>query len=70
LPIPRAVESHDLYIALAANLVGGVVHIDEPLLARRVHSHNVSTPVRRPWPKLIKSRLGLLWALLVLWCRS
>lgn len=60
LPVPRATESHDLWLALAANSLRAVYHLEQPLLRKRQHAHNVSHPRRRPWPKLIRSRWGML----------
>jgi glycosyltransferase involved in cell wall biosynthesis len=41
-PIPAYVESHDLWIALAANLFRSSVHLDEKTLLKRRHQTNVS----------------------------
>lgn len=41
-PIPAYVESHDLWIALAANLFRSNVHLDEATLLKRRHQTNVS----------------------------
>jgi glycosyltransferase involved in cell wall biosynthesis len=56
LPIPSYVESHDLWIALASNLIGSVSHIEEVTLIRRIHLNNVSDPNRKLLPKL-RSRI-------------
>jgi len=56
LPIPRYVESHDLWIALAGNLLGQSVHIRDVTLVRRIHGGN-ATNSRRRWSKKVKSRL-------------
>jgi glycosyltransferase involved in cell wall biosynthesis len=42
LPIPFYVESHDLWIALTANIMKSNLHIDEVTLNRRIHGNNVS----------------------------
>jgi glycosyltransferase involved in cell wall biosynthesis len=42
VPIPAYVESHDLWIALAANLFRSNVHLDEKTLLKRRHQTNVS----------------------------
>lgn len=47
IPIPSYVESHDLWIALAANLYRRNLHIDEPTLQRRIHGSNASV-ISRP----------------------
>ena len=50
LPIPRFVESHDLWIALAANLARTNVHLDAKTLRKRQHGANVTGPVS--WRRL------------------
>lgn len=59
LPIPAFVESHDLWIAMAANLYGSNIHLDENTLKRRVHGSNASI-VSRPLVKKIWSRVIFL----------
>ena len=45
LPIPAWVESHDLWIAMAANVMGSNVHLDDRSLLKRRHDSNVTTAV-------------------------
>lgn len=57
LPIPAYVESHDLWIAMGANLVGVNLHLRDVTLLRRVHGRNASV-VRRPlflklWSRIV-----------------
>lgn len=52
LPIPSFVESHDLWIAMAANLVKSNVHLDTNTLVRRVHNENASIVSRKISEKL------------------
>ena len=57
-PIPSYVfESHDLWLAMAANAAGQVVHLDEPTLYRRLHDNNVTPSTRRPLAKILKARV-------------
>lgn len=63
LPIPAYVESHDLWLAMAANLCGANLHLGDVLLYRRIHGSNVTTSRRPLWRKL-KSRLIFLRSLL------
>ncbi|MFC3156819.1 glycosyltransferase [Gilvimarinus japonicus] len=70
LPIPTYVESHDLWVAMAGNLDGAIRHLEANVLAKRQHGRNVSSPVRRSWPKLVLSRLGMLLALATLSLRK
>lgn len=63
LPIPRRTESHDLWLALAANLAGGIRHLERTLLHKRQHGGNLSSPRPRPWPIRLRSRWWMLWQL-------
>lgn len=56
LPIPAYVESHDLWIAMAANIARSNRHLAILTLRRRVHGANASV-VRRPFRKKIWSRV-------------
>jgi glycosyltransferase involved in cell wall biosynthesis len=65
LPMPRCVESHDLWIALASNLIGSNAHIERSTLVRRIHGQNASL-ARRSLAKKLRSRAIFLWSLGVL----
>ncbi|MGI9823123.1 glycosyltransferase [Agromyces sp. Marseille-Q5079] len=52
-------ESHDLWIAIAANEARSIVHVEQPTLRRRVHESNASTPR----PRGIRAALGSRWML-------
>lgn len=54
-PIPRYVESHDLWISMIANLKMTVFHLEDETLMRRIHGKNLSV-VSRPLIKKIWSR--------------
>lgn len=56
LPIPSYVESHDLWIAMAANIMKSNLHSDIITLSRRVHGENASI-VKRKFGQKIWSRL-------------
>jgi glycosyltransferase involved in cell wall biosynthesis len=45
LPIPAYVESHDLWIAMAANLIGSNLHLEDPSLLKRRHDGNATGTV-------------------------
>ena len=62
LPIPRVMESHDLWIALVANAVGRLVHLDAVTLQRRIHGSNVSV-IRRRLPDRVQARVRFAVAL-------
>lgn len=55
-PIPSYVESHDLWIAMAANLIGSNHHLEKNTLLRRIHGSN-SSVVKRSLFFKIRSRL-------------
>jgi glycosyltransferase involved in cell wall biosynthesis len=60
LPIPSYVESHDLWIAIAANLSRSNSHCDKITLSRRVHGNNASIVKRslllKLWSRVIFTR--------------
>lgn len=56
VPMPRAIEAHDVWIAMKACLHGRIVHLRENTLWHRVHGGNLTPKLRRAvWP-IIKSR--------------
>lgn len=55
LPIPGYVESHDLWIAMAANAAGSNLHLARRTLCRRIHGGNASV-VSRPLVRKLGSR--------------
>ena len=69
LPFPTYIESHDLWIAMAANMLKSNAHIDEIVLQRRIHGNNASVVQRKLTEKLYsrwifaKSYVTLLWRL-------
>lgn len=60
LPIPRTVESHDMWIALMSVIYGTVLIVPETVLLRRIHGSNVTSHKRRAWPIIIETRVLLL----------
>lgn len=69
LPIPKFVESHDLWIALAANILKSNLHINENTLAHRLHNNNVTNSKRHLSLKLY-SRLVFTMSIIVLFWRK
>ncbi|RTZ07235.1 glycosyltransferase [Flavobacterium sp. GSP27] len=69
LPIPDYVESHDLWIATAANIIKSNLHCDEVTLNRRVHGANASIVKRKLYLKLW-SRIIFLRSILQLFFRK
>jgi glycosyltransferase involved in cell wall biosynthesis len=58
VPIPSYVESHDLWIALAANQLGSNLHIDDKTIRKRRHGNNATSTVsNRPVSRRLLSRL-------------
>jgi glycosyltransferase involved in cell wall biosynthesis len=69
VPFPLYVESHDLWIALAANLLRRNLHLEVPTLARRIHGGNASI-VSRPVGAKIWSRVVFVISLMhIAWRR-
>ena len=61
LPFPAYLdESHDLWIATAANAAGTLRHLEQPTVRRRVHDDNASSSRPRGIGKALRSRLLLL----------
>lgn len=57
-PIPKNVESHDLWLALVANILSKNIHINDNTLLKRNHSSNVTSTIsNRSILKKINSRL-------------
>ncbi len=63
LPIPSYVESHDLWIAMAANVIRSNRHLAFYSLLRRIHTKNASI-LSRPFLHKLKSRYIFLLSLL------
>jgi len=69
LPIPSYVESHDLWIAMAANLMKSNCHCDEVTLRRRIHGANATETNRKLLAKL-RSRICFIRSLTELFLRN
>jgi glycosyltransferase involved in cell wall biosynthesis len=64
-PIPSYVESHDLWIALAGNLLKANCHIDDITLFKRRHTNNTtSTKSNRNYVVKINSRIIFIFNIL------
>ncbi len=68
LPFPNFIESHDLWIAKCAIIINKIVHIEEPILYRRIHGGNASV-VRRTFYQKFKSRIYFFLSILVILLR-
>lgn len=69
IPIPTYVESHDLWIALAANICKSNLHSNEVTLKRRIHGSNASI-VQRKLALKILSRIIFLASIIQLYIRK
>lgn len=70
VPIPSFVESHDLWIALASNLVGSNTHLDESTLLKRKHARNATSTVStRSLYRKLRSRAVFVLSIMVLFAR-
>lgn len=59
-PIPGYVrESHDLWLAICGNVVGSIVHLDDPTVYRRLHDENQTPSGWRSLSKIVRSRVML-----------
>lgn len=56
LPFPKDVESHDLWIAMAANMMHSNLHLEDIVLKRRIHGKNASV-IQRDLMSKIRSRI-------------
>ena len=65
LPIPTFVESHDLWIALAANILKSNTHLEKITLHRRIHGKNASIVKRNLYRKII-SRLIFIISIFII----
>jgi len=69
-PIPRYVESHDLWIALASNLYKLNMHIDESTFKKRMHDSNATSTVsKRSFISKIYSRIVFVKSILTIFKR-
>lgn len=68
LPLPKFVESHDLWIAMASNLMGSNLHISSSTLVRRIHGENFSI-VRRSALLKVRARIIFLMSIMILTLR-
>ncbi len=64
LPIPANIEAHDVWISMVACLRGSVMHLEEPVLMRRIHGDNLTPQSRRSLAKVAISRWNYVAALL------
>lgn len=55
LPFPKYIEAHDLWIAMNANLLKSVYHLNDDTLIYNVHQNNTSLK-KRSYIKKIKAR--------------
>ena len=69
-PIPRYVESHDLWIAIASNLYKSNMHIDDQTFKKRMHDSNATSTIsKRPLTSKVYSRIIFLRSILTIYKR-
>lgn len=61
LPFPRAVEAHDVYLALCGIINAEIILLDDLVVLRRLHLNNVTPRTRRSISLIIKSRILMLY---------
>lgn len=66
LPIPDFVESHDLWLAMIANLRGRNRHEETVTVMRRLHSINLTPARRRSLLKVLKTRIYFLVSIAII----
>lgn len=64
LPIPKNIESHDIWIALLANMLGPVVNLEVSTLKHRIHGRNMTLTSRRHIRLVVRSRLLFAFSLI------
>jgi len=69
LPIPNFVESHDLWIAMAANILHSNWHMEGITLKKRIHGNNVSVYNRSLIDK-INSRIIFIKSIIIIYHRK
>jgi glycosyltransferase involved in cell wall biosynthesis len=75
LPIPSHVESHDLWIAMASNIIKSNIHFEYNTLKRRWHGNNFTPLKRRSLNIILISRFKFAYSFLcllsrIIWLRS
>ena len=63
LPFPRAVEAHDIYLALCGVIFGEIILLNDLVVHRRIHVNNVTPRKRRSIPLIAKSRILMIYLL-------
>jgi O-antigen ligase len=70
LPFPRVTEAHDVWIAIAGSVDGGMAHMSSATVERRIHANNLTPKTRRSLRKKLKTRLGMIELTLTAWARD
>lgn len=65
LPIPKYIESHDIWMALVASSMGRVVNMSEVTLRHRIHGNNATSKMRRAFIVIFISRMNFLFSLII-----
>jgi hypothetical protein len=60
LPFPPwLTESHDVWLAMVANVHGSITHLEAPSVQRRLHDTNQTPRGWRPLPRILRARVML-----------
>lgn len=57
LPFPHYIEAHDLWLAWIGVLVGGMDHLQDVTVLRRIHDNNLTPARRRNIFSVVKARI-------------
>jgi glycosyltransferase involved in cell wall biosynthesis len=69
LPFPSFIESHDIWLALVANVSRSNWHLEQPSLFRRIHDNNLTPNSPRPLKAIIYTRVIFFISILVILSR-
>lgn len=70
LPFPQHISMHDFWLGVVALSMGKVSYVNSSTMMYRRHSSTVTKSRRRPLYKILKSRIGNFFALIVLLWRT
>lgn len=66
MPIPKIIEAHDIWIAMAGNFMCRVLHLDGVTIMRRIHQSNLTSRTRRGMWSIVVTRLIFVASLIIL----
>jgi len=60
LPFYHSVHAHDHWISIIGTVKGSLIYSSDTVTFRRLHDKNLTPKRKRPWPKIIFSKLNLI----------